>query len=518
MKSWLVGVALALSVAAPAHAAWHKAESPHFVVYADDSERDVGRFAQVLERYHAAMVLMTGRDDVVPSPSNRVTIFAVGSASSIDKLIGEKNSQIAGFYIPRASGSRAFVPNIRLTTSGEPDFSLTVLLHEYAHHFLMATSRHEMPRWFNEGAAEFYASAKFERDGTVGIGRPAYHRAAEIAFARDVKVEELLDSALYDKRHGRGFDAFYGRAWALYHYLFFEDARRDQLANYFRAIVAGKGERGAAEAFGDLKILEKDLDRYLARSRVSSYRLPPDRLPIGAIKVTALSAGEGAVMPLIIRSQRGVDRAEALKLVAEVRAIAARFPDDPGVQTALAEAEYDAGNDAAAIAAADKAISGDPGRANAYVQKGYARFRQAGDAPEADSAKAWRAAMQPFEALNKIENDHPLPLIYFYRSFHERGREPNELARHALERASELAPFDQGLAFQVALMHAREGQIALAKSGLMTLAANPHGGEFAANAHKLAEDIGALKEGTQWTGSAAPSPEPAAASEGDSGA
>jgi len=84
------------------------------------------------------------------------------------------------------------VPNIRLT-SGETDFSLTILLHEYAHHFLLSSSRFAMPRWLDEGAAEFFASAKFERDGTVGIGRPAYHRAAEIAYARDVKVEELLD-------------------------------------------------------------------------------------------------------------------------------------------------------------------------------------------------------------------------------------------------------------------------------------------------------------------------------------
>mgnify|MGYP006200143097 CR=1 FL=1 len=30
--------------------------------------------------------------------------------------------------------------------------------------------------------------------------------------------------------------------------------------------------------------------------------------------------------------------------------------------------------------------------------------------------------MKPFKALNAIENDHPLPLIYHYRSFAERFR------------------------------------------------------------------------------------------------
>jgi tetratricopeptide (TPR) repeat protein len=504
LKSWLLRFAIAASIAAPAQAAWHKAESAHFVVYADDSARDVQRFAEILERYHAAMKLLTGRQDAVPSPSNRVTIFAVGSPATIDRLVGQKNSQIAGFYIPRAGGSRAFVPNIRLNASGDTDFSLTVLLHEYTHHFLMATSRHEMPRWFNEGAAEFYASAKFERDGTVGIGRPAQHRAAELAYAKDVKVEELLDRTLYEKRQSKVFDAFYGRSWALYHYLFFEPTRKGQLTAYLRAIAEGKGEREAAKAFGDMAVLEKDLDRYLQRSRMNYYRLPPNLLPIGTVTVTPLSAGEGAVMPLVIRSQRGVNREEATKLVGEVRAVATRFPDDPGVQTALAEAEYDAGNDAAAIAAADKAIASDPKRVNAHVQKGFALFRRADEAPAAESAQAWKAAMQPFEALNRIENDHPLPLIYFYRSYSQRNREPSELARHALERASQLAPFDQGLAFEAALMQAREGKVALAKSNLMVLAANPHGGGLAAEARKLADEIGMLKEGTPWQGPAIP--------------
>jgi len=501
MVKWVaLAAAAAMALAAPAQAAWHKAESEHFVVYADDSERDVARFAEILERFHATMLLMSGREDVTPSPSNRLTIFAVGSESAIDRLVGQKNSQVAGFYIPRAGGSRAFVPNIRLT-SGETDFSLTILLHEYAHHFLLSSSRFAMPRWLDEGAAEFFASAKFERDGTVGIGRPAYHRAAEIAYARDVKVEELLDHELYEKRHGKGFDAFYGRAWALYHYLFFDQERKGQLVSYGRAIASGKSEAEAASlAFGDVKQLEKDLDAYLRKSRVMSFRFTPEMLPAVAVKVTALSAGENAVLPLVIRSQRGVDREAALKLLPEVREVAARFPDDAAVLTALAEAEYDAGNDAEAIAAADKAIARDPGRVNAYVQKGYARFRQAEAASDSESAAAWKAAMAPFEALNKIENDHPLPLIYYYRSFAERGREPTELARHALERASQLAPFDRGLAFQTALMHAQEGKIALAKSTLLALAANPHGGGLATSARTLAGDIGALAEGTRWTG------------------
>lgn len=490
----------ALCIATPAQAAWIKAESPHFIVYANDSARDVTRFAEILERYHSAMRLLTGREDAAPSPSNRLTIFAVGSIGKIKQLAGDKSGNIAGFYVPRAGGSRAFVPDISVAR-GESDFSLTVLLHEYAHHFLLSSSSFAMPRWLDEGAAEFYASAKFEGDGTVGIGRPAYHRAAELAHAKDVRVEELLDSKLYRQRHGDSFSAFYGRAWALYHYLFFEEARKGQLATYVRAVASGKPERDAATAaFGDFALLEKELDAYLRRARVASYRFTPEMVPSSPVRITVLSGGESAVMPLVIRSKRGVSREIALDLVAQVREVARRFPDDPGVLTALAEAEHGAGNDTGAIAAADKALALDPGRVNAYVQKGLSLFRLAGAASADRKAAAFRAAMKPFEALNKVEADHPLPLIFYYRSFVEQGREPTALARHALERASQLAPFDRGLAFQAALMQAGEGKIGLAKENLRVLAANPHGGALADRARKLSEEIGKLTEGTQWAG------------------
>lgn len=472
------------------------------MVYADDSEKDAVKFAEILERYHGAMRFLTQREDVVPSPSSRVTIYAVGSARQIKELVGNPKSDIAGFYFPTASGSRAFVPDIRVAR-GENDFSLTVLLHEYAHHFLLSTSRFAMPRWFNEGAAEFYASAKFEADGTVWIGRPAYHRGGDLAYADDVTVEQLLDSKLYQQRHGDKFSAFYGRAWALYHYLQFDESRKGQLSAYVRSIASGKSEKEAATAtFGDLKQLEKDLDAYLRRSRLTTFKLPPEKLTSAAVKVATLSDGESAVLPLVIRSQRGVDREKALALLPEVRAVAANYPGDAAVHTALAEAEFDAGNDSQAIAAADKAIALDPARVNAYVQKGYALFRIASEAPSDQMAAAYRTAMKPFQALNAIENDHPLPLIYLYRSFTEQGRPPTELARHALERASQFAPYDRGLAFQTAMMHAREGKIALATFNLQAIAASPHGGNMASSAQKLLSEIGNTPEGTPWAGSA----------------
>lgn len=481
---WVLG---APGTAAPAEAAWHEASSENFVIYADDSPRDIERFAQMLERYHAAMQLLTSTDLPSPSPSARVTIYAVGGERDMRELSG--SDRIGGFYIPRAGRSRAFVQDIRVT-NGEPDYSMIILMHEYAHHFLISSSRFAMPHWLSEGAAEFFASARFPRDGSIQLGRPAYHRQGELVYGANIPVETLIALSPQDEDP----DAFYGRSWLLYHFLVFDEERNGQFADYWRAVATGTPSLEAGrQAFGDLAALDRDLGDYLRQRRVLSYNLPPEMVPIGPISVRPVSPGFGEMLPVAIVSQRGVDEEEARALLPRARAVAARHPDDPHVLAALAEAEFDAGNDAEAIAAADRALAIDPTVENALVQKGNALFRIAETATDPEAA--YRAAMVPFSALNRLENDHPLPLIHFYRSFVDRGLEPNETARHALERAAELAPFDKSLWMNAALMQAGEGRIAVARFSLAPLAADPHGGRFAEEAAQLMAALAGLPDG-----------------------
>jgi len=488
--------ALVLTIAHPALAAWHEASSDHFVIYADDKPANLERYAENLERYHAAMAMLLGREIDKPSPSNRVVIYAVGSQKDVRNLASARSRNVAGFYIPRAGGSRAFVQNLANEGDGDyPSISTIVLLHEYAHHFLMSSSNFVMPRWLNEGAAEFFAATSFRKDGSVMMGRAARHRVGELMFGDTLTVRNLLEAGATSNGAQRGDNSFYGYSWLLYHYLTFREDRAGQLGRYQRELIAGRSSLEAGElAFGDLAKLNNEVRAYMRGGKTMTFVIPADRLTIGAVAVRALPPGEAEIMDVAIRSQRGVNAEQAAQLVIEARAIAARYPDDAGVLTALAEAEYDAGNDEAAIAAADRALTRDPRRANAYVQKGYALFRQAGKAENRTAAYA--KAMQPFEKLNALENDHPLPLIYYFQSYTRRGVRPPESAKAALERASQLAPFDIGLKFNVALMLLGEGKVELARAFLQPVAVNPHGGRLVANAQQVMEKLAGLAEGT----------------------
>ena len=144
------------------------------------------------------------------------------------------------------------------------------------------------------------------------------------------------------------------------------------------------------------------------------------------------------------------------------------------MQAALAEAEFDAGDDEAAIRAAEKALAVAPNNMTALIQKGYALTRIAA---ETKTEEAWRAARRHFVSVNKIENDHPIPLIYYYRSFIQQDKEPTKAALDGLEWALELAPYDANVRMMVARRQMKDKRFAQAIRTISPLAYNPHAGE-----------------------------------------
>ena len=168
-------------VSGDAMADWHEASSDHFVIYADENEKEIRKYSDRLERYYSAMSAVLPSKGIKPSPSNRVTIYVVRNERIVRKLYGSgaDASFVRGFYLPRAGGSLAIIPPIDVTGSKASESEL-VLMHEYAHHFMAENATYLVPRWYGEGFAEFFATTKFESKGAVGLGLPAMHRAYEL--------------------------------------------------------------------------------------------------------------------------------------------------------------------------------------------------------------------------------------------------------------------------------------------------------------------------------------------------
>jgi hypothetical protein len=504
IRAHLLKIALCVTafVPASAHAEWCEASSDHFLIYADSSEDNIRRFSDQLERFHAALEVATGTPPRVPSPANRVQIFAVNDVRQVQMLYSKRYGGVLGFYIPRAGDSVAFVvEDEKARKDNRISSSMVTLLHEYAHHFTQTASAFPWPRWMGEGSAEFFSAARFEPDGSVSLGRPTATRSYELEFISDVPVKQLLDWRLYEKGAGARpkYNNFYARSWLLYHMLTFDPARKGQLAKYQRGLLEGKEPLEAgSSAFGDLDKLNLDLFAYAKRKELTGMLIPARQLSPGPIKVRALSPGEADAMSLEMRARRGVREHFTGRIASSARKIATANPKNARLQALLAETEYLDGNDSAAIEAADAAIALDPAETRAYVQKGLALFRQAEALKGAERAKAMSAARKPFLALNRIENDHPIPLIYFYRTFLEAGDPIPDAARAGLQRAAQLAPFDLGLHLELAKMYVRDNELDAARTELQIITANPHGGAYqkAAMAMRAALDAGSLQGGS----------------------
>ncbi len=176
-------------------------------------------------------------------------------------------------------------------------------------------------------------------------------------------------------------------------------------------------------------------------------------------------------MDVRVQSRSGVNAEEAAQVVVEARELATTYPDEPEVQAALAEAEFDAGNDEAAIVAADRALAGNPSHINALLQKGYALTRIAAEGANPD---AWKTARSHFVAMNSVEADHPVPLLYFYLSFTRQGLEPSKNAVAGLEWALQLAPYDANLRMTAAQQQMKDKRYAVAIQTLGPLAYSAH--------------------------------------------
>ena len=467
----LLSTAAALSLAVlatPAAAEWREASTDHFLIYADSGEAWLRGFAERLERGSAAIRVLRPQTDPEGERSNRVVVYAVAGMAVVQDLCGKCGS-VAGFYVPRVGHSVIYTPR---SSMGRGEMDLTsdiVLFHEYAHHIMFSNTVQAYPRWYSEGFAEVFSTIRITDDKSVEIGRPAKHRAYNLLNS-GLKIERLLDPPA--KMTAVDQDVFYGRAWMLSHMLMFDSARSGQIERYLQLLNTGKPSIVAArEAFGDLGALQKSLDSYV-RKPIRFARMPAAMVRSGATSLRVLTPGEAAMMPVRLRSDRGVNTVSAALLVPDARRRAAPFAADPGAQVALAEAEYDAGNDLQAEAAADRALAANPRDPRAMLYKGRVLVRRA-IAARADAA-TWRAARAWFVKANGIDPNAAEPLLLYYRSFAQAGAKPTANAAAALARAFALSPQDPGLRMTAVFQLLSDGKVAEARRALLPLAYDPH--------------------------------------------
>ena len=491
MLSRLMLGAAALAASVPGAAAWHKASSAHFVIYADEKPEKLREFATQLEKFDKAVRQVRTMADPPMGDGNRLTVFVVPTIEDVKKLAAHKpgmTPNLAGFYTARAEGSIAIVPKRSNDTKAGDFADKETFFHEYAHHLMFYDLSVATPLWFSEGFAEFMSTASFGKDGSVMLGRPVLGRAYGVDDKSTFPLERML-SAKTEQLTADEWGALYARGWILTHYLTFEPSRKGQIERYLQDFSQGKDPLQAAQAaFGDFKALDRNLHGYVGRSRISVVKVAAEALPVGQINVEPLSAGGSEIMALRTKLKVEVPDSEAPALAQQIRAVAAKYPSDPLVQVTLAEAEFEADQYAAAEAAADRALAADPKLIEAMIYKGRAIMERAA---QDEAGASFADARGWFMKANKLDPEDPEPLMLFHQGqIRDNGR-PTANGIAALHYASDLAPQDLGLRMQSAFQYLREGKLAEARKALAPVAFDPHGGAISKTARAAMDKIDA---------------------------
>lgn len=484
-------------IAQPSLAAtkWQRADTHNFIIYSSGNREKLERFAENVERFDSLLRLYSGVAQ--EQRANRLTIYLLNDAGDVAHLIGDKRGMAAGVYIAHREGSFA-VSNRANVQSGYDLTADTVLLHEYAHHFMFHYFNAPYPPWYVEGFAEYVSTAKFKRDGNWTMGEPANHRAMELIYGDSPPIEKLLFV-----EEGKPFPVYYGRSWLLVHMLNSDPAWNGKLPAFLKAITGGMPHReAAAKHFGDLKALDKALDRYLSNENFQAQRSLKPIAFTGTVNISQLDPLTSQLLELDLHRRVNKDQAKSRNALAEFTAqnpgsaeawyqlgmaelqLGEPEPDVPEDKAKPEKLPGDAARDdaaqkaaaAVAMTAADRALAADPDHVRANVLKArllIEQLREKGDSTVA----AWRDARKYIIKANAKANFDPLPLTIWHESFIAQGKPPIKTASDGLAMAYNLAPEVNEYRINYAMDLARMGKFDEAVRLIEVLAFSPHRSE-----------------------------------------
>ena len=335
----LLALTLIAVTPASASAEWRRAESQHFIVYSDGSERSLRDYSAKLERFHGLLRARFGgpaQDD-----TRKLPVYLVADARALRIAQPQLPEGIAGYYM--ASENDIFAILIR----GKDD---DLLLHEYTHHFMANVGQGRLPGWFSEGLAEYYATATVSTAGAASFGLPSPGRQYRLQQGRWLPMEQLLRAqGSFDIESEAGRGMYYAQSWALTHWLLADQTRARTLGVYLNAVGSGRDPVEAWQAsFGIAPdALEAQLKSY-TRGRLfySELNIPPITPEITVSTLTP--AWDTVILPLINARSPRPEETNGPALLETSRTNAARFPNDALALVALGRAERRWGDSVAA--------------------------------------------------------------------------------------------------------------------------------------------------------------------------
>jgi Flp pilus assembly protein TadD len=483
MRRLILFLSLALLfAAAPARAEWRRAESPHFVVYSEESEARLRERILLLEDYDRLLrILTTVEGDTAPTKLN---VYIVSGTRDIQVIRPGMGRFVAGFYTATPFGIAAFVDSDVAVGARRNDDN-EVLFHEYAHHFMMQYAPNPYPAWYIEGFAEYYQTARF-RESAIEFGNYSQARAYIVDPSQWLPMERVLfgDTSGMDERQ---IAYFYAQAWLTVHYFFSTPERQQVLRRYLNGRHGENTEEAFQAATGFTATRFRDeLRRYIRNGQIAYHRMtrasvetPPP------VTVTPLTASASDLVLYEAALRIGVEESNQARFLERVRGIARRHPQDPYAQRVLAHAEILFGEPATAQRLLEPLLAAAPNDAELLYLKGMYHLTAAQKGEDSDNQA--REARRWFTRAHRADPNHFQTLYRFAESLRGEPEYGSENTRNVLLLAHELAPQVSDITMNAALLLMSRREFDDAEALLLPLAYDPHNASLREAARRLLE-------------------------------
>ena len=432
MRALAFCLALAtVSAAAPAAAAWHRVDSPNFIVTGDATVRDLRRIASRFEAFHHALSRILGATTTSAPVPTVVVVFP-----NMDAF----EPYLPGRTSPGWASAGRDVNYIGMMSAG--DFTDHVIFHEYTH-LVLANAIARVPLWLNEGVAEFYSTFKLMDDGKrAQIGLPIVEHLGHLDGSIRVPLAELLRVDHKSPRYNENSRAgdFYAESWALIHMLVSDQPSRvADIPKYLQAVRDGADETQAWEQVFGTTRTENALRQYIKRPILSSFVItfPEKMASLTPIETPVSDADAAGFLGALQLRIHGVDAAAKIVEPALAREPANVFVN--GVMAKIDFARRDTGAAIARLMAATAPKDWFASYLDGLTLSEAVRLDQGyGDAASREAALKRAASL--FDQVRRDHAELANVLAELAAIELERDTPPTSGARANIERARELAP------------------------------------------------------------------------------
>lgn len=225
------GLILLLQAWQPAHAwgkqVWRVTENRHFIAYSDASDTKVRKLLAEMEKFR--IVVQTFVHVKIPADAPRTNVVIFDHPVDFMKLTPRNN--IAGFTF-RTDENRFFIV---MPAKYFWDNSAHDIRHEYVH-VVTGYYKFRLPRWYNEGLAEYMAAVRIKGNEII-LGMPPKERAKYAHYAEMYSYDKLLDDQ-FNLNKPFNADA-YIQFWLLTSYMLSDPEQNKLLAKHITLYNSG---------------------------------------------------------------------------------------------------------------------------------------------------------------------------------------------------------------------------------------------------------------------------------------